>query len=283
MADHRHKRETNARRTSRAVLIAGPLALLATASAVTLGIMTGEPASSEDDMTAAASSLGSGAADRREDVSRGSGRGELTSMLSKSKVTISGESTREAVRSAELKLWVSSTLDLWSDPSKDAEPVGEIEAGEKVLVTGRSLDGRDEIVVDGKSRWVSAGYLTKEKPFALGGDCTNGTSVPSGVSENIKKVHAAVCAAFPEITTYGTFRGDGEHAQGIAVDIMVSGDRGYQVAEFVREHYSELGVAYAIYSQRIWSVERSGEGWRGMSDRGSTTANHYDHVHVTTY
>ena len=33
----------------------------------------------------------------------------------------------------------------------------------------------------------------------------------------------------------------------------------------------------------IWSVERGGEGWRGMSDRGSTTANHYDHVHVTTY
>ena len=27
----------------------------------------------------------------------------------------------------------------------------------------------------------------------------------------------------------------------------------------------------------------SGEGWRGMSDRGSTTANHYDHVHVTVY
>ena len=45
----------------------------------------------------------------------------------------------------------------------------------------------------------------------------------AGVSPNIVKVHEAVCAEFPEITTYGTFRGDGEHAQGIAVDIMVSG------------------------------------------------------------
>ena len=96
-------------------------------------------------------------------------------------------------------------------------------------------------------------------------------------------MHEAVCAAFPEITTYGTFRGDGEHAQGIAVDIMVSGSRGWQVAEFVRANAGSLGVSYAIYSQSIWSVERSGEGWRGMSDRGSTTANHYDHVHVTTY
>ena len=96
-------------------------------------------------------------------------------------------------------------------------------------------------------------------------------------------MHEAVCANFPEITSYGTFRGDGEHSQGIAVDIMVSGDRGWQVAEFVRANASELGVSYVIYSQQIWSVERGSEGWRGMEDRGSTTANHYDHVHVTTY
>ena len=145
------------------------------------------------------------------------------------------------------------------------------------------MQDREEIVLDGKARWVTSGYLSADKPFALGGDCTNGTSVPSGVSPNIKLVHEAVCANFPEITAYGTFRGDGEHAQGIAVDIMVSGDRGWQVAEFVRAHYAELGVSYVIYSQNIWSVERSGEGWRGMEDRGSTTANHYDHVHVTTY
>ena len=97
------------------------------------------------------------------------------------------------------------------------------------------------------------------------------------------RVHEAVCAAFPEITSYGTYRGDGEHAQGLAIDIMVSGERGWEVAEFLRANYSELGISYIIYSQKIWSVDRAGEGWRYMSDRGSTTANHYDHVHVTTY
>jgi hypothetical protein len=25
---------------------------------------------------------------------------------------------------------------------------------------------------------------------------------------------------------------------------------------------------------------RAGEGWRAMPDRGSATANHYDHVHI---
>ena len=33
----------------------------------------------------------------------------------------------------------------------------------------------------------------------------------------------------------------------------------------------------------VASVQRGGEGWRGMSDRGSATANHYDHVHVSTF
>ena len=32
-----------------------------------------------------------------------------------------------------------------------------------------------------------------------------------------------------------------------------------------------------------WTVQRADDGWRWMEDRGSTTANHYDHVHVTVY
>ena len=53
--------------------------------------------------------------------------------------------------------------------------------------------------------------------------------------------------------------------------------------ELNRADASELGVSYVIYAQRIWSVERGGEGWRGMSNRGSSTANHYDHVHVSVF
>jgi len=196
---------------------------------------------------------------------------------------MAGRKVNAAIKAADTQKWTTAPLNLWDQPGDEATKLGEIDEGEQVLVTGRALYERVEIVVDGEARWVTAGYLSTEKPFTLGGDCTNGSTVESGVSPNIVKVHEAVCAEFPDITTYGTFRGDGEHAQGIAVDIMVSGDEGYQVAEFVRKYYQELGVSYIIYSQRIWSVERSSEGWRGMSDRGSTTANHYDHVHVTTY
>ena len=42
-------------------------------------------------------------------------------------------------------------------------------------------------------------------------------------------------------------------------------------------------MSEVLYSQKIWTVQRSSEGWRSFSDRGSTTANHYDHVHVSVY
>jgi uncharacterized protein YraI len=296
VADHRHKRETNARRKPKAVVVAGPLAVLATASAVTLGVLgttpstpeflAAETASSADDATSAPAPP---PASRDEVVSRGGARAKVQKVQkvqkepSKLDLVLSAAATQKAIKTADTKLWTQAPLNLWTEPGEAAENVGELEAGIEVLVTGRSLFGRDEVVIDGESRGVTTGYLSTEEPFTLGGDCTNGSSVPSGVSPNIVLVHEAVCSEFPEITSYGTFRSDGEHSQGLAIDIMVSGDRGWEVAEFVRDYYSELGVSYIIYSQNIWSVERSSEGWRPMEDRGSTTANHYDHVHVTTY
>ena len=190
----------------------------------------------------------------------------------------------------------TADLNIRETPAEDADVVTTVDPATKLSITGEVDGGYAEVIWEKKAYWVSADYLAKKKPeeetaddggVAAGGStsasCTNGTSVPSGVSPNIAAVHQAVCANFPEITTYGTLRGDGEHAQGIAVDIMVSGARGQEVADFVRANYAELGVNYVIHAQQIWSVERSSEGWRFMEDRGSTTANHYDHVHVTTY
>lgn len=305
MAHHSHKRDTNARPKPRASVVAGSIAVLATAGAVSLGVFTSD-LGSPDPVGEAVSAPTAGdqattaldlAGDSRTKLSRGTvdrSAKPTAKSTAKSTVTPTSESRverllqpgakRAAIRDADEKRWTTAGLNLWTEPGDKARQTGEMPAGEKVLLTGRSLYGRDEIVWGAKqTRWVTAGYTTDEKPVVIGGDCTNGTTVPDGVSDNIKLVHAAVCAAFPDISVYGTFRGDGEHAQGIAVDIMVSGEEGYRVADFVREHYAELGVSYVIYSQRIWSVQRSSEGWRGMASRGSVTANHYDHVHVTTY
>jgi hypothetical protein len=292
VAEHRHKRDTNARRMPKATLIAGPLALLATAGTVGMGVLAATPETRDLLVSSSGASIGNATLDRKV-VSRSDSRDDLDDLQKAFDANLSRVATLRAIRKADTRLWTTTDLNLWTEPGKDAKNVGLLEEEKKVLVTGREGNGRVEIVWNGKSRWVTSGYLSDEKPVeevardGSGGDveaaCTNGSSVPSGVSPNIVAVHEAVCANFPELTSYGTFRGDGEHAQGLAIDIMVSGERGWQVAEFVRAHYSELGVSYIIYSQNIWSVERSGEGWRGMEDRGSTTANHYDHVHVTTY
>jgi hypothetical protein len=40
-----------------------------------------------------------------------------------------------------------------------------------------------------------------------------------------------------------------------------------------------LNITYIIWYQRIWST--NSPGWRKMADRGSPTANHMDHVHIS--
>jgi hypothetical protein len=107
-----------------------------------------------------------------------------------------------------------------------------------------------------------------------------------GLTPDAITVHRALCARYPQITAYGGVRqGDGgEHGSGRAVDAMISDSTtGWQIARWVRANAARLGVSQVIYSQHIWTVQRGSEGWRAMPDRGSATANHYDHVHVTVY
>ena len=287
MAQHRHKRDTNARRLgpfrARAITIAAPLALAATGSVVGVGVLNAAPAT-EALFTASLPNTAAADLGERTDNQLSRGATRIDDKPSKLEQLTSPRAVTAAIKRAERQLWTTATLNLWDQPGKGAKKLGELPEGKKVPVTGRKYGDRLEIVVNDKARWVTAGYLSKDKPFTLGGSCTNGTSVDAGASASIKKIHEAVCAEFPEITGYGALRGGGgDHGSGRAVDIMVSGERGWQVAEFVRKYYSELGVSYVIYSQSIWSVERGGEGWRGMSSRGSATANHYDHVHVSVY
>jgi uncharacterized protein YraI len=301
VAVNRHKRDTNARISMptlpKARYIAGPIALVATLSTVGAGVMAASPETRDllatsGSTTTSANAAGSISAsvdisDRAPIVSRSGSRIERVSPIDR---MLTAEATRKAVRAADTRLWTTAPLNLWTTPDESAAKVGLLKEGKKILVTGREAAGRVELVVDGDAVWVTSGYLAEDKPkpepqepedIGIGGACTNGTSV-EGLA-NVIAVHQAVCAAFPELTSYGTYRSDGEHAQGLAIDIMVSGERGWQVAEFVRANYQELGVNYVMYAQRIWSVDRASEGWRYVEDRGSVTANHYDHVHVTTY
>ncbi|KAL8769287.1 MAG: hypothetical protein Q9209_004669 [Squamulea sp. 1 TL-2023] len=62
-------------------------------------------------------------------------------------------------------------------------------------------------------------------------------------------------------------------------------ESGRPIAEWVMNNRAALNLKYVIWGQKIWSPSRDSvgpwSGWRGMEDRGSITANHWDHVHVS--
>jgi len=182
--------------------------------------------------------------------------------------------------------------------SSDSAVLAVLELGAEIAVTGRAAGEYAEIVHDGGLAWVYAAYAAATPPVSddvteaeTGGvdggvssaPCASGSDVESGLVSNAVAVHRAVCALFPGVSSYGGLRpGDGgEHGSGQALDIMVSTALGDEIAAYLQAHYGELGIRELIWRQRIWSTDRASDGWRPMEDRGSATANHYDHVHVT--
>lgn len=73
-----------------------------------------------------------------------------------------------------------------------------------------------------------------------------------------------------------------EHPSGLAIDFMVYENRamGRWFADYLKKHHERLGVRWIIWEQHVWNPLRASEGWRLMEDRGSVTANHFDHVHA---
>jgi hypothetical protein len=112
--------------------------------------------------------------------------------------------------------------------------------------------------------------------------CPDGSGTESGLTSSAVRLFRSVCHAFPALTTYGGWDAHGEHSSGKAIDFMVSSSSlGEAVAAWARAHASELDLYDVIWSQHIWTPVRSLEGWRTMPTRGSDTANHYDHVHIS--
>lgn len=74
-----------------------------------------------------------------------------------------------------------------------------------------------------------------------------------------------------------------DHPSGLAIDLMVYRDRakGQAIADYARANAEVLGVQYVMWYGHIWNLSRADEGWRVVADRGSPTANHEDHVHIT--
>lgn len=197
-------------------------------------------------------------------------------------------------------------------PSTTAEVLETLNAGAQVRITAVTRNGFRQINYDGRAAWVSAELLTNTKPVqkasttststnqtstttsddggsdggtnigASDASCSKSPGVTAGLTSAAASVYRTICANFPAVTSFGGYRaGDGEHGTGRALDSMVTGDAGWAIANWARANASRFGITQVIYQQKIWTTQRGSEGWRSMSDRGSTTANHYDHVHIT--
>lgn len=68
-----------------------------------------------------------------------------------------------------------------------------------------------------------------------------------------------------------------DHPLGLALDMFVDRATGDQLAAHVLANQQRMGASYVIWRQRI----NFGAGWKPMGDRGTDTANHFDHVHVS--
>ncbi|MEV5830421.1 hypothetical protein AB0L25_33135 [Spirillospora sp. NPDC052242] len=126
-------------------------------------------------------------------------------------------------------------------------------------------------------------------------DGASGTKSPvtgNSMTARMRTVLEEVDGKFGPFPTIGCLRpGDPQdHGSGHACDFMEStggqmpsasaSAHGDQVAQYLIDNASRLGIKYIIWKQRIWD-SRSGGGWSQMEDRGSVTQNHYDHVHVS--
>lgn len=120
----------------------------------------------------------------------------------------------------------------------------------------------------------AAAAATSSWSGTITGRCSN-----IGLIPNAQRLCSAVDVTFHPPTIGGRRASNDEHGTGQATDFMIANQaQGDAIAAWVQAHVGEFNVKYLIWRQRYWAP---GEGWRAMADRGSPTANHYDHVHVT--
>jgi len=304
VAASRHKRDTDARRKPSATTVAGSLAVLATGAAVLAGVSLQTPSSSSlvaDDASSSASvsSTPSAAAapavtDRdHAQLSRSMNREELAREAARARAEKARAAAQAAARRAAqhtVPRWTTTALNIWTEPGDGAKKLDVLPEDKKIAFAQRTVSGRDEVVIGGAIRWVTTGYLSKDKPVETGVDaglsdapCPD-SSVEDGLAADTIRVYRSVCHAFPQVTDYLGWGPRVEHDTGHAIDVMVYGDKalGDEIAAWAQAHASELNLYDVIWYDRIWTPVRASEGWRDYGDHGSPTANHMDHVHIGT-
>ena len=173
----------------------------------------------------------------------------------------------------------------------DSTVIATVYRGDALRTTGRVVGDRLEVIHNGTARWVFRSYTTTVAPST---PLSTTVSLPGHdrLNANAKAVVQHVLETYPQIRTIGGYRASSDyssdHPNGRAVDIMVSNwsqqagiDYGTAIARDFQANAAKYNITYIIWRQQIWNASYPERGWRAMEDRGSSTANHYDHVHVS--
>jgi len=150
---------------------------------------------------------------------------------------------------------------------------GVLRIGQRLDLGGAAARPASEQASRGTDRGVAA-------PVAVTADApTPSSTAYNSWAPHVRPVVAEVAERFgvPTVLT----RPDHSPTQELAADFMVYQDAatGDAVAQYVIDNASRFRVDYVIWEQRIY-LPSSGT-WQAMEDRGSPTANHLDHVHVS--
>nr|WP_276934665.1 LysM peptidoglycan-binding domain-containing protein [Globicatella sulfidifaciens] len=194
------------------------------------------------------------------------------------------ETTTEATTVAE---WVTET----TEAETTAEVVEDTEAPIVEETTAEMVEDTEAPIVEETTvEWVpeetevpiieetTVEWVPEETEAPIY-DPTN-----DGLQPHVAQFKNEVANAFG-ITSFSTYRpGDaGDHGQGLAVDFMVpvGSALGDEIAQYAINQIGSSKISYVIWKQQIygdWNMS-----WQMMEDRGSITANHMDHVHVSFY
>ncbi|MFD0775278.1 coiled-coil domain-containing protein [Streptomonospora algeriensis] len=165
------------------------------------------------------------------------------------------------------------------------------------------LESQRENVLDKIEKYEEEQVPEAPEESSGGGGGSGSGTIPSsamgpgwdGATPRMAAIRDEIVREFGAPYPVGCLRpGDsGEHGSGRACDFMMSAggaspsaanrQLGQQIADYAQANADRLGVMYIIWEQRIWHSANPGAGWEMMNDRGSITANHYDHVHVSSY
>ncbi|MFJ6417030.1 SH3 domain-containing protein [Paeniglutamicibacter sp. NPDC091659] len=181
--------------------------------------------------------------------------------------------------------WANGNVNLRAGNSTAHEVRDVVPAGERVTFL-ESRDGWARVISSKGEGWMSEALLSKTMIATLQPDTL---AVMNAVRARYSSVVSSIGGIRP---------GSVGHSAGKAADIMIRDYRnpinvakGNEMAQFLINNRSSLGISYLIWQDKIWlgpsrgweEYSKSGKYGQQFSGNWNDTTLHMDHIHAETY